>query len=354
MKNITIIGANGKVGVETCLYLRRMGYNVIPIVRSSVGSILLKKLGFKCRIIKIEDDESCKTAISDSDLIVDLSVQSGQINEIEKTIKTQIELILKNCPLHTKFIYASSIMAYGMNDFSNSFKYYFFSRTIYGKWKRTGEKIVSKLGKKYNKKIFIFHFGHVYGYLQPIQNNLLAEFRNGKKIFILPPKTASTIFVCSIAETISQVMTNKLSTGTYTLINYPFWSWSEVYYYIAKKFGYEIKILTADQSSLSTHKLFAQQIKNSLNIYIIKYNELLRAYFLKYFPALEIKLKAKNLISKASKEINEYFSLLNKPDRIEFGGDPKGKLVKILTDPKLLMDNYESSIIEELNSIIEK
>lgn len=354
MKNITVIGANGKVGVETCLYLRQMGYNVIPIVRSLVGSILLKKLGFKCRIIKIVDDESCKSAIFDSDLIVDLSVQSGMTNEIEKAIKKQAELILKNCSTDSSFIYASSIMVYGMNDFSNSFKFYFLSRSIYGKWKRSGEKIIDKLGKKYNKKIFIFHFGHVYGFLQPIQNNLLEEFKNGKKIFVLPSKSASTIFVCSIAETFTKVINNNLSAGTFTLLSYPFWTWSELYFYLAQKYGFNIKILTSNQSNLSATDLFIQQLQNSLNIYIIKYGEMIRAYFLKYFPTLEIKLKAKNLVSKASKEINEYSNLLTKPDRVEFKGNPKGKFVKILTDPKLLMDQYENKIIEEFNSIIEK
>ncbi len=353
MKRIIVIGANGQVGTETCLYLREMGYDVIPIVRSLVGSILLKKLGFKCRIIKIVDNESCKSAISDSDLIVDFSVQSGSLIEIENTLKKQIRLILENCAATVPYIYTSSIMAYGMYDESSEFKNYLLSRTIYSKWKRIGEKTAIKLGKKYYKKVYVFRLGHVYGFLQSVQLNFLQELKNGKKKYILPDKISSTVFVCSIAEVIEKVIHSELKPLKYTLITYPFWTWEKLYNYIAEKNGYNIEIITQKpDDNTSFLKQDMQIISRICKDLILKYNETIRAYALKYFRDCELRLRATNLINNAGNEIDQYNSYYNQLDRQEFLGTPKGQFVNSMTNPREVMSKHEKNITDLFNSIV--
>ena len=69
---IAIIGANGQVGTELCLYLDLMGIcEPIAIARSEYGTILLWRLGIQCRHGDLSRTEGAERLIADCDAILE-------------------------------------------------------------------------------------------------------------------------------------------------------------------------------------------------------------------------------------------------------------------------------------------
>ena len=115
MINIGIIGANGQVGSEVSLFLNTMeNVKVIPICRTEFGAAFLKRCGIECRIGNISKEEEAKSLLTDCSLIVDFTYLKGLPSEIKSKSKAIITNAIKHSPPDARFIYASSMMAYGM------------------------------------------------------------------------------------------------------------------------------------------------------------------------------------------------------------------------------------------------
>ena len=137
MITIGIIGSNGQVGTETCLYLSLMdNVEVIPISRTEFGAAFLNSCGIKCRIGNISNPEEAKLLLKDCDLIADFTYLKGLPSEIKESTKRIITNAIKYSSPDAKFVYVSSMMAYGMGKDNVAFKNYLFARSVYGAMKR--------------------------------------------------------------------------------------------------------------------------------------------------------------------------------------------------------------------------
>src|SRR5713226_4482226 len=115
MPTIGVIGANGQVGSEVCLFLSQMeGVRVIPICRTELGSVLLRRCGLECRHGRIESPDEAPRPMAACDLVADFSLPKGVPSEVRATIKRITTNVVRHAPTHARLVYISSIMAFGM------------------------------------------------------------------------------------------------------------------------------------------------------------------------------------------------------------------------------------------------
>lgn len=287
MNKIGVIGASGQVGSEIVLLLKRMfGYEVIPICRSRYSAIFFEELDFKCRIGNIENKDDSVKLLEDIDLVIDFSLPKGLPSEINFKSKKIIENIVRYSKHDSKFIYISSIMAFGMGKDKKELKNYFLANTSYGSCKRYAEKLVIKLCKKSNKKYYILRLGQVHGILQNI-SSIIQKSLPLKEIFI-PDSKSFTIFTPEIAQAIFNIDSNKVKSDIYTLISYPDWQWKEVFNYYLNQ-NTKINLLKKTYPSSLSDEIIGLIKRNIISI--IKTNkDLITSYISNKLPSLEKKL----------------------------------------------------------------
>lgn len=304
MINIGIIGANGQVGTEICLLLNEIqDVKIIPICRTEFGAAFLKRCGIECRIGDISKEEDARLLLKGCNLVADFTYLKGLPSEIKSKSKTIITNAIKYSPPNTRFVYASSMMAYGMGKFNVEFKNYLFARSVYGAMKRYSEKIARCLGREFKKEVYILRIGQVHGELQSITRKMLNEIKN--ETTIIPDSLSYTVFTCTVAEALINIALGKEKPGLYTLISKPEWSWEEVHEYYCKKLDINPKMILTKNHKSSFWGNITKNIKKVFSSFGSYYAEVIASYFLIHFPKLEYKLMALYYIQKAKAQIKE-------------------------------------------------
>ena len=344
MKNIIVTGANGQVGIELCLFLNLYeDLNVIGICRSELSAIVLKKFGIKYRVGDISVLENAKTLLSDADVIVDLVIADGSINETNKISKNQIYNSIASSKTNAKYVYMSSQMVFGMNNENKKLKYHIIPKTIYAVKKRFAEKMVLNFGKKFIRNTYIIRLGQVHGILQSVSISMNKVFTNEDFIFKVPKTNSYTIFCYSISEAIYNIANDKEKPGIYTGVSFPEWSWKEIFQYFSKE---ELRIVEEKIYKKNTFKY----ILNFIKIFLNNHKELIQANYLKYFPKLEKRLKFNNSASIAKNQINQYNNrFYNKFDF--FIGILPGKRLTSLTDSRITMKPKNTILLGKINKL---
>ena len=346
MKTIAILGANGQVGTEVCLFLKNMvDYKIIPICRSVSSAFILKKFNFEIRYGDISNPDEAKNLLFDCDYIVDFTLPSGSCSEIKDVTRKIIINSIQFGRSRGSYIYASTIMAFGMPMESKYFKHHVLSKTVYGYSKRYGEKLVAKLCKKYKKRFYILRLGEVHGAIQRVSKKIIQELKNEPTL--IPDNISYTVFTFTIAEAIKNIIDEKESPGgLYTLVSKPEWTWKEVHEYYCKKAGInpEIKIVfTAEENILKRIKAKVIKLLNNNA-------QLISSYVISYFPVLEKLIAGIYYCKKAKNDINRKYDYFYSPfkDKFYIGKIP-GKRMNLLSDSRDNMDTIMSKFEEELN-----
>lgn len=344
MITIGIIGANGQVGIETCLYLSQIeNIQVIPICRTEFGSAFLDLCRIKCRIGNISDPQIAKSLLKDCDLIADFTYIKGLPSEIKSISENIILNTIKFSPPDAKFVYASSIMAYGMGKNNPDFKDYLFARSVYGAMKRYSEKLALQAGKKLKKEVYILRIGQVHGELQSVSRKYLKEIRD--EVAIIPDAPSYTVFPYTIAEALVNIAKGKEKPGLYTLVSKPEWSWKEVHEYYCNNAGIKPNVTLIE----NTQPSFFINLKHTLGKLIFKiatyYNEAIASYLLIHFPKLEQRLMALYYIQKAKSQIKEgKRSNTYNPFSNIHSGKILGKRLVSLSDSRISMQSLSLKI----------
>ncbi len=244
MNRIAVIGANGQVGAEVCLRLRKVpGIEVVPVARNASGSAFLRLNGMECRHGRITDPNESSALIGDCDTVITFALSATQIPKADREINRKIiHGIVAGAKTGAVVLFASTIMVYApalripLPD-------------AYGFEKLGTERLLRKLCRSAGLGCFVFRLGHVLGELQNITRKICSEITSDK--VALPHQGnigSNSVFTATIVEAVRKAAAGEVGPGTYDLVSSPQWSWLEVYRYYALQLGVPLKLVEADES----------------------------------------------------------------------------------------------------------
>lgn len=310
---VAIIGANGQVGSEVCLYLRDSKMDLVPISRNRLGSCFLRYSGFRCRHGLLTHEAQAKNLLGDCNVVANFALSPGRSKEDRLNNQNIIENSIRKSPPGARIIYFSSMTVYGDLDPGTPLSF----RSAYGREKLHGENFARKIAKSENKLLYVFRLGHVCGDLQNITLEIRKEIEGGLVCLPDDKKLSNTVYTATIADAISRVAAGKLNPGTYDLISNPQWTWRQVYELESEMLQKPVKIIErADPESggavsAVNLKSIARQIFVLFDLKSIKEMSFL---ILKKLPSpVYARLEVLHLGRRASAEIAALQSACNVP-----------------------------------------
>jgi len=164
------------------------------------------------------DDINIISAINNSDLIFDLAApNTGTLKEIKNFYKRRSDIIIPNMKKNSKFVFASTMNAYGIDEKRKKLKNYFLSSSIYASNKRFAEKYIEKLCKKNDIDTYILRLSEVHGKFQRASLHIIKLIQD-KRIFKIPNSPAWITFIKIIKFAIINISYDKEKPGLYTLV----------------------------------------------------------------------------------------------------------------------------------------
>jgi nucleoside-diphosphate-sugar epimerase len=303
---VGIIGASGQVGTEVCLFLKTYpGVRVIAIVRAAVSGSILRRSGIEVRVGTFAAPEESTRLVGDCDVVIDFSaISTGEVAQIRAHYAKNITAALQYSPSWARYVFISTINAFGMGDDFNRAKSYWIPHSVYAYTKRYAERRALRLGKLQGKEVFVFRLGHVHGLLQRVSQHT-AELVGGPYTQFEYPDTPSyTIFCHTIAEAIVSVGAGKEAPGIYTLVSEPAWSWKEVLQYYAPP-GRQLKITLRPAQQTRWWTRVGNGLKSATLRLGFRYQETVKANVLHWIPRLELKAQGKFYCYQARHQIRE-------------------------------------------------
>ena len=254
MVTIAIIGANGQVGQEVCLFLNLMkDVNVVPISRTTYGTALLTRLGLSCRVGSVENPSQAKQLLSGCDLVADFALPRGLCADVRRVTHTLITSCVTNAPAGASYVYASTLMAFGTGPSEKEFSWRRIPRTIYASNKRYGERLALRLSRKNHREAFILRLGQVHGELQQASKGVESQMR--PETAYIPDCPAYSVFCYTIAEALVNISRGEETPGVYSLVSSPEWTWDEMYRYFAARAGIDPEIVLVNEAPAASSML---------------------------------------------------------------------------------------------------
>ena len=318
MKNskILIFGATGQVGKELSLELNINNYlDLISHSRTKVGASFFNHNKIKSLIGDISEEKIIKE-ISTADLIIDLAAPyDGNLQENKKFYKERIDIFFNNMKKNTKFIFMSSMNAFGIDSKRNILKNYLISSSIYASNKRYAEKYVKKLAHQNSIKTYIIRLSEVHGNYQRASEKV-KKLISQRYFFEIPDTPAWITFIVLLKEVVINILEGKEKPGEYTLVCDDIY-WSDLLNYL----GREINISPKYEIVKKNKDNFSNRLKKITRNYLISKKDLIRGNLnvnkdLEDLMKLDFRIqKAKEefiLIDKAKvyKEYNRYSGVL--------------------------------------------
>lgn len=357
MLTIGVIGANGQVGMEVCLFLSQMkDVRVIPISRSKLGASFLRRCGLSCRYGELKSREAASDLLADCDLVADFSLPKGSPRVIRSAINSVITNAIAGAPPQARFVYISSLMALGMGEKDKEFKNYTVARSVYGSTKRYGERLAFRTGRRSRREVYVLRLGQVHGELQSVSRSFMRSEANS--CMYLPAGPSYTVFAFTIAEALVNIAAGKESPGLYTLISMPEWSWKEVQEFYAQQRGEQPELIELTREARARFRKLKGGISSLKNLTlspiasIVENNrELLAGAILFAFPTFAQRLKAARLRKMASAQI----SVLKRQNENRFydvyTGHIPGQRLKSLSDSRQSMEHLTNSVRNLISNI---
>tara|TARA_B110000008_G_C16926468_1_gene546925 strand:- start:259 stop:1260 length:1002 start_codon:yes stop_codon:yes gene_type:complete len=216
-KKIIILGATGQIGKELSLEFKdSKEHDIIFHSRTLVASSFFKNNDINFIAAELDDNQVI-SKISQADLIFDLAAPDhGSLQEIKDFYKKRFDLIFFHMKKKSKFIFASSMNVFGIDNKRKILKNYFFSSSIYSSNKRYAERYIKKLGKKNSIEVYILRLAEVHGNFQRASTEIIKLIKD-KFLFEIANTPAWITFVSLIKQSIINILNNKEIPGTYTL-----------------------------------------------------------------------------------------------------------------------------------------
>ena len=344
--SIAIVGANGQVGTEACLYLRQWpDVRPVAICRSNLAGAFLRRFGIECRTGNLQDARQAKDLLAGCDVVVDFSLPSGIFAEMQPTIRSMVTNCIQQAPEGAAFVYGSSEMAYGMRQLAGErFRWYRLSRTVYGASKRFGENLANQLGRRCGRPVYVLRLGQVHGELQNVTQHLLSTLRPVPAY--IPDALSDTVFVFSIAEALAQIARGQERPGKYTLVSGPQWSWLDVYEYYAKRAGVDPQPVLCPPESNAVPA--AARLASLFRSAAVDSRDIISGYLLRRLPDVQWKLACAYRARSAASQIAAGRRAMQYRPFGPFFGPVLGERLKTLSDSRVTMAAAERLVRETL------
>lgn len=241
---IAVLGANGQVGAEVCLLLRRVpGVEVVPVSRNRSGSAFLRWHGVACRHGLPADAAQAAGLLGDCDLVANFALSVGRPREAREANRRLIEAAAEASRPGARQIYFSTLATY--RDFLPVAEGP--AHTAYGREKRRCEDDAFRAGRRTGKPTWALRIGHVYGELQGIREEMRRLVTAGP---VVVPRdgalAASVTHTVTIVDAILKIAAGGETPGTYDLTSFPNWSWRQVLEEEARQAGVPLQIELPD------------------------------------------------------------------------------------------------------------
>jgi nucleoside-diphosphate-sugar epimerase len=170
---IAVLGANGQVGSEVCLLLRKVpGLEVVPVCRNPSGSAFLRWHGLACRHGSVGDPARPRRWWGIATWWRTSRWPSGAPREARERNRRLIEQAALASPAGAKIVYFSTLSVYRRFRPANAPG----GRTAYGDEKLRCERDARRVGRRLRKKTYVLRLGHVVGELQAIRQQLSSSW----------------------------------------------------------------------------------------------------------------------------------------------------------------------------------
>lgn len=341
MVTIAIIGANGQVGQEVCLFLSLMkDVNAVPISRTTYGTALLARLGLSCRVGSVENPLQAKQLLSGCDLVADFALPRGLCADVRRVTHALITSCVTNSPARARYVYASTLMAFGTGPSEKKFRWRRIPRTLYASNKRYGERLALRFARENHREAFILRLGEVHGELQRASKGVESQMR--PETAYIPDCPGYSVFCYTIAEALVNIARGKESPGVYSLVSAPEWTWEEMYRYFASRVGIAPEIVLVDEASAPDSMLqriasYRRSIGAPVVAALRRNRELAGSVFFRFFPGSETTLRAKWLTRQASAQIAEGLRSMQYRPFAPMWGTPPGRRLACLSDSRQTM-----------------
>lgn len=352
MVTVAIIGANGQVGQEVCLFLSLMkDVNIVPISRTAIGTALLTRLGLSCRIGSVEDPSQAKQLLSGCDLVADFALPRGLCADVRRITHNLVSSCVTNAPTGAIYVYASTLMAFGTGPSEKEFHWRRIPRTLYASNKRYGEELALGLARKNRRDAFILRLGEVHGELQRVSKGVQSQMR--PEPAYIPDCPGYSVFCYTIAEALVNISRGRETPGVYSLVSSPEWTWEEMYKYFAARVGIDPEIVLVNEASAgasiseriaSCCRFVGAPIATALH----RNRELAGSVFFRLFPGSEITMRAKWLTRQASDQIVEGQRGIQYRPFAPMWGIPQGRRLASLSDSRQTMGPAAAQVRQSL------
>jgi nucleoside-diphosphate-sugar epimerase len=339
---IAVIGAAGDVGTELCVTLAQFkGVRAIAICRYELEAVLLRRCGIECRFGSMDDAGQAQQLLADCNVVIDLSVPRGLPSEYWRSTRTMVRNAMACAPAGARYIYSSSLMAFGMKDPEERvLRRHVLARSLYGVKKRWAEKEIFRVARRFSREAYVLRVGLVHGVTQANTNRLVASLRSAPEVkaFCVPVTPSNTVFVFTVAEAAVNIARGREKPGLYTLVSVPQWSWKEVVQYCAAQNGVSRNVVEVSVNP-PVPKTGVRHMLRTIVGRTLQNRDVLAGYLLCYLPFLERRAKAFSLRRRARRELAVLeFDTDNEVFRAAFWGDAPGKRLAFLSDSRSSMN----------------
>lgn len=230
---IGIVGANSQVGTElAALFANHDGVSVRPIVRNKLGTHFLRHIGIDCEVADVTDDSEAPRALNDLDVVVvaafawQYSQEGFQARGARKANEAIVRNTVEYAPADARIVYFSSQAAFG--DEIGAPQYSDWS--LYTREKRNAEEVLKDTCEETGKRGYAFRLGFVHGVNQSRTRELTSGLSGHSHVHVVtdPDKPSNVVHTVTLRDAILKCGQGDLSSGAYSIVNEPQWSWREV------------------------------------------------------------------------------------------------------------------------------
>jgi len=323
---VALLGGDSQVGAEVALYLSlKKETNLICFVRSEYSTALLDAMSVPYLIVDYRNTKLLKEAFADCDIALDFTYPAAQPPDVWRIARDNILAVLSSMRKGSKYVYMSSIMAFGMPNHVSSPKVFVFPRTFYSHTKRKLERSVESLGRKFGIHAFIFRLGQVHGLLQSVTQGFISAL-SGDILYVKgkPTDLTNTAFPSFLVEIVMKCARNDLKPGVYTLVQTPQWTLEELFDYYRRRYGVQAKVVPL--SSEDERNTLQQHHNPHFWSGWMAYRDMFEAYLFPHLPDFFPLAKGLYRVKRVSQELS---FIPHAQKRIErpLLGQPPGKLV---------------------------